>query len=187
MGKFRASTLVHPTIWGGIRRWPAASRRRIARTALLLSVALAVLPGLVLALIMTWAIGGAVGREVRQTIVRIISAHLQPEAPILVWPRLRLHRRAVRRCLVRQGDVQRRDHPVQRATFAARPSGSTRRRSAARTPRSAGRRSAANLLRLNPHAREIHVAFDYPSGGDLPESIHPREWPPQEWPPQVDS
>jgi hypothetical protein len=53
--------LVRETIWRGIRRWSAVSRRRLSRTGLFVSVALAVLTGLALALIMTWAIGGAVG------------------------------------------------------------------------------------------------------------------------------
>jgi hypothetical protein len=58
---YREEGLVRQTVWRGIRRSPAVSRRRIARTGLFLSVALAVLTGVALALIMTWAIGGAVG------------------------------------------------------------------------------------------------------------------------------
>ena len=105
-------------------------------------------------------------REVRQTIVRIISAHLQPEAPIN-WSG---HDYDFTGVLFEDAsfDIQRPDHHV-RLGAIQQPD----------TRFGEPTFKAANLFPFESPRAWNNVTFDwdYSGQGDLPECIHPREWP----------
>jgi hypothetical protein len=108
-------------------------------------------------------------REVRQTIVRIISAHLQPEAPIN-WSG---HDYDFTGVLFEDASFAGATFSGQTTTFDWAPFSSQTTRFGEPTFK------AANLFPFESPRAWNNVTFDwdYSGQGDLPECIHPREWP----------